>query len=128
MRKSLLKFLQLFCLLREDGQDEGNFRSALSGLPRWCNGKESTCQCRRNKRYRLNLWVRKILCSSKWQATPEFLPGSFLGQRSLAFYSSRGHKEVDMAKQLRTHTSTSTRAEITEVQKVENHTVNFRKI
>ena len=50
LRKSLLKFLQLFCLFREDVQDEGNFDLALSGLPRWCSGKESTCQCRRNKR------------------------------------------------------------------------------
>ena len=28
-------------------------------LPRWPNGKESVCQCRRCKRVRLHPWVRK---------------------------------------------------------------------
>ena len=32
----------------------------------------------------------------KWQPTPVFLPGEFQGQRSLAGYSPRGHKELDM--------------------------------
>ena len=32
----------------------------------------------------------------KWQPTPVFLPGKFHGQRSLAGYSPRGHKELDM--------------------------------
>ena len=31
------------------------------GLPRWCNGKESSCQCRRHRRYSFNPWVKKIL-------------------------------------------------------------------
>ena len=57
--------------------------------------------------YRLSLCVRKILCStSKWQPTPIFLPGKFHGQRSLAFYSSWGHKELDMTERLSTHTHT----------------------
>ena len=30
------------------------------GLPRWLSGKESTCQCRRHRRYRFNPWVGKI--------------------------------------------------------------------
>ena len=34
--------------------------SVLIGLPRWCSGKESTCQCRKHKRCRLNPWVGKI--------------------------------------------------------------------
>ena len=29
-------------------------------LPRWCGGKESTCQCRIHKRRRFDLWVGKI--------------------------------------------------------------------
>ena len=37
-----------------------------------------------------NPWKRK------WQPTPEFLPGKFHGQRSLAGYSLWGHKESDM--------------------------------
>ena len=32
----------------------------------------------------------------EWPPTPVFLPGEFHGQRSLAGYSSWGHKEVDM--------------------------------
>ena len=36
----------------------------------------------------------------EWQHTPGFLPGEFHGQRSLAGYSPRGHKELDMAEQL----------------------------
>ena len=36
------------------------------GLPRWLGGKESTCQYRRHKRYRLNPWVRKIPWRRKW--------------------------------------------------------------
>ena len=39
----------------------------------------------------------------EWQPTPVFLPGIFHGQRSLAGYSSWGHKESDMTEQL-THT------------------------
>ena len=31
-----------------------------------------------------------------WQPTPVFLPGESHGQRSLAGYSSWGHKESDM--------------------------------
>ena len=31
----------------------------------------------------------------KWQPTPVFLPGESHGQRSLADYSSSGHKELD---------------------------------
>ena len=38
-------------------------------------------------------WVGKISWKRKWQPTPVFLPGEFHGQRSLAGYSPRGHKE-----------------------------------
>ena len=31
-----------------------------SGLPRWCVGKESTCQCRRCRRLGFDPWVRNI--------------------------------------------------------------------
>ena len=40
-------------------------------------------------------WVRKILWRREWQPTPVFLSGEFPGQRSLASYSTRGHKESD---------------------------------
>ena len=52
-------------------------------IPRWCSGKESACQCRKGKRCRFNLWVRKIPWSRKWQPTSVFLPGKSHGQRSL---------------------------------------------
>ena len=29
-------------------------------LPKWCSGKEPTCQCKRSKRHGLDPWVRKI--------------------------------------------------------------------
>ena len=50
----------------------------LKGLPRWCSGKESTCQCRRCKRCGFDPWVGKIPWSRKWQPTPVFLTGKFL--------------------------------------------------
>ena len=33
-------------------------------------------------------------CKREWQPSPVFLPGEFQGQRSLAGYSSLGHKEL----------------------------------
>ena len=40
--------------------------------------------------------------SRKWQPTPVLLPGKSCGQRSLAGYSPRGHKESDMTECART--------------------------
>ena len=45
-------------------------------------------QCRRP-------WVGKIHCRRDRLPTPVFLPGKSHGQRSLAGYSPRGHKEWD---------------------------------
>ena len=36
----------------------------------------------------------------EWLPTPVFLPGEFHGQRGLAGYSSKGHKELDGTEQL----------------------------
>ena len=47
------------------------------------------------KRYRFNPWVGKIPWRRKWQPTPVFFLGESHGQRSLAGYSPRGHKESD---------------------------------
>ena len=44
------------------------------GLPRWLNGKELACQCRRRKRHGFDPWVRKIPWRKAWQPTPVFLP------------------------------------------------------
>ena len=52
---------------------------------------KNPCQCRRHG---FNPRVRKISWRRKWQPTPVFLPGKFLGQRSLSGYSPSGHKEL----------------------------------
>ena len=49
-------------------------------------------------------WVRKIPWRRAWQPTPVFLLGESHGQRSLAGYSSWGHKESDMTERLNTFT------------------------
>ena len=67
------------------------------GPPRWLSGEESACQCRR---CRFNPWVGRIPWRKKWQPTPVFLPGKSHGQRSLAGYSPRGRKELDMSEQV----------------------------
>ena len=41
-------------------------------------------------------WVRKVPWRRAWQPTPVFLLGESHGQRSLAGYSPRGGKELDM--------------------------------
>ena len=56
-------------------------------FPGGASGKESACQHRRCKRHGFNPWVGKTPWSSKWHPIPEFLPGRFHGQRSLAGYS-----------------------------------------
>ena len=57
------------------------------------SGKEPAYQRRRPG---LDPWVRKIPWRRAWQPTPVFLPGEFFAQRSLAGYSPRGRKELDM--------------------------------
>ena len=60
----------------------------LLGLPWWLSGKESTCQCRRQKRLGFNPSVRKIPWRRRWQPSPVFLLGESHGQRSLVGYGS----------------------------------------
>ena len=87
----------LFEAGRRDGEEEA-FWYDLWGqieIPRWHNGKESACQCRRCQRCGFNPWVRKIPWSRKWQLTSVFLPEKFHGPRSLAGYSPGGLKESD---------------------------------
>ena len=55
-------------------------------------------QCRRLRRHGFNPWFRKIPWRRAWQPTPIFLPGKSHGQRSLAGYSPKCHKELDMTK------------------------------
>ena len=48
--------------------------SPSQGFPGGAVIKESSCQCRRNKRGGFDSWVEKIPWSRKWQPTPVFLP------------------------------------------------------
>ena len=66
------------------------------GFPGGASGKESACQCRRNKGHGFNPWVRKIPLKRTWQPTPVFLPGESHGHRRPTGYSPRGRKESDM--------------------------------
>ena len=77
----------------------------MLGFPGGASGKESACQCRR---CRFNPWVRKIP-GRKFQSIPVFLPGKAHGQRSLAGYSPRGHKESDRTENTHIHTHTQKR-------------------
>jgi len=53
------------------------------GIPRWCSGKESTCQCRRTKRYGFDPREgRKIPWRRKWQPTPVLFIYVFLKKKS----------------------------------------------
>ena len=79
------------------------------GFPRWCSGKEFTCQCRRLKRRGFDPWVWKIPWTRKWQPIPIFLPGKFHRQKSLVGYSPWVPK-LDMIEYTHTHTHTHTRA------------------
>ena len=47
-------------------------------------------------RHRFDPWVRKMPWRRNWQPTPVFLPGEFLGQKSLPGYSLWGRKELAM--------------------------------
>ena len=85
---------------------------AWRGLARWHSGKESACQCRKNKRRGFNSWVKKIPWRRKWQPAPVFLTGESYGQRSLVGYS-HGVVRVwhDWATEhIHTHTHTHTYA------------------
>ena len=63
--------------------------------------------CRRHKRLRFNLWVRKIPWRKKRQLTPVFLPGKS-HRRSRVGYSPWGHNESDVTEHTHVHTHTHT--------------------
>ena len=58
--------------------------------------------CLKCRRPGFNPWVRKIPWRSEWLPTPVFLPGKSCGQRSLAGYRPRSHKELDTTERLST--------------------------
>ena len=88
--------------------DRGSWRAAIHGvaksqtrLSNWTElnwrCKELTCQCRRPKRHRFDLWIGKIPWRRAWQPTPALLPGECHGHKSLVAYCPQGRgKEPDM--------------------------------
>ena len=62
-------------------------RPEILGFPDGASGEEPSCQCRTQKRPRINPWVGKIPWRKAWQPIPAFLPGEAHGQRSLAGHS-----------------------------------------
>ena len=79
-----------YCLVRVDLLDFWEFYKAI-GLPRWCNGEGTACQCRRRVFGSLS---GKISWRRKWQPILVFLSGKSHGQRSLEGYSQWSHKRV----------------------------------
>ena len=63
----------------------------------WLRWLRICLQCRRPG---FDPWVGKMTWRREWQPTPEFLPGEFHGQRSLAGYSPWRCKESDTTEQL----------------------------
>ena len=62
----------------------------VCGLPRWCTGKESACQCRR---CRFDPWIRKTYPLEKEMAThSSILARKICGRRSLSGCGPWGHK------------------------------------
>ena len=76
-------------------------------FPGGASGKESAYQCRRCKRCRLHILVRRLPWRRRWQPTPVFLPGESPGQRSLTGYSPWGRKELDTTEELHFHFQSS---------------------
>ena len=85
----------------------------LGGLPRWCSGKESACQCRRRKRHEFNPWVGKTPWRRAWQPTPFLLPGESPWTEKPSGLQSmeaivRGVAELDPTERMCVHTHTHT--------------------
>ena len=74
----------------------------ILGLPRWCSGKESSCNAGDAGDRGLSLDQEDPL-EEDLQTTPVCLPRQSHGLKSLAGYSPWGHKESDMTEHARTY-------------------------
>ena len=74
----------------------------LTELSWWLSGERI---CLQRRRPRFDPWVGVIPWKRKCQPTPVFLPEKSYGKRSLAGYSPRGHKELDMTEWLSMRTA-----------------------
>jgi len=70
------------------------------GLPCGSDQEPVAQICLQIRRPEFDPWVGKIPWRREWQLTPVFLPGESHGQKSLAGYSSWGHKESDTTEEL----------------------------
>ena len=86
----------------EHEQTHTHTHTHTPGLPSWLRKQTLCLQC---KKPSFDPWIRKIPWRRAWLPTPVLLPGESHGQKSLAGYSPRNHKELDTTKQL-THTCT----------------------
>ena len=68
------------------------FQQSSKGALVWLKGKESSCLCRR--RWFLH---QEDHLEKEMAPTPILLPGKSFGQRSLAGYSSWGHRETQLS-------------------------------
>ena len=83
--------------------------NSICGLPRWCSGKESTCQWRSPRRCGFNHWVGKISWKRKWQPTPVFLPGKCHGQSGWwATVQGIAESQIQLSARVRARTHTHT--------------------
>ena len=72
-----------------------NYPSLFMGFPDDPAGKESACIAGDTGDAGLIPWSGRSPGGGKWQPTRVFLPGKSHGQRSLAGYSPKVHKESD---------------------------------
>ena len=64
------------------------------GFPGGASGKETACQCRRQKRRWFDPWVREIPWRRAWKPTPVFLPGESHGQRATVHRVEKSQTEL----------------------------------
>ena len=69
--------------------------SIFKGFPNGSAGKETACNAGDTGNRRFDPLVRKIPWRKKWQATLVFFPEISHGQRRLAGYNPKGHRESD---------------------------------
>ena len=105
-----MKKLKITAVDRTDDSLEGCLDCLLQALTQnsklvfldggeWCPGGSDSRVCLQCRRPGFDSWVGKIPWRWKWQPTPVLLPGRFHGCRSLAGYSTWGHKELDTTEQ-----------------------------
>ena len=92
------------------------------------SSKESTCQCRRCKRYRFDLWVGKIPWRGEWQPTPVFLPGKSMNRGAWRATVHGVAKESYTTERLSNNSSFSVRASHSEKVKLKVYMISSKNM